>query len=66
MLGLRCQTIENLEAASSEIDFGTNLYLLGEFFEFGNISSTFLDYQGKFFHNLNTVKVVFHLHFVVL
>ena len=33
MLALRSQTKEDLDVASSEIVFGTNLRLSGEFFE---------------------------------
>ena len=53
MLALRSQTEEDLNATLSEIVFGTNLRLPGEFFEFGNISSEdasskFFDSQSKF------------------
>ena len=53
MLALRSQTKEDLDASSSEIAFGTNLRLSGEFFESGTISSKdssskFLDSQRKF------------------
>ena len=53
LLALRSQTKEDLDASSSEIVFGTNLRLPGEFFESGTISSKdssskFLDSQRKF------------------
>ena len=53
LLALRSQTKEDLDASSSEIVFGTNFRLPGEFFESGTISSKdssskFLDSQRKF------------------
>ena len=47
MLALRSQTKEDSDATSSEIVFGTNLRLPGEFFESGFISSK--DSSSKFF-----------------
>ena len=53
LLALRSKTKEDLDASSSEIVFGTNLRLPGEFFKSGTISSEdlsskFLDSQRKF------------------
>ena len=63
MLALRSHTEEDLDATSSEIFFGTNLRLPGEFFESGTIHLridhlNFLTPKVNFFHHLNILRVV--------